>query len=85
MDDTHTDGNGVAGLLSQLLAVDATSIVRRCQGCGGDYAMGAHPAFHGAGVVLRCPNCGDIAVRVVEARGTLTVELRGAYQVAVQA
>ena len=29
MDDVHTDGNAIAGLLSQLLAVDATSIARR--------------------------------------------------------
>ena len=84
MDDLHTDGNGVAGLLSEVFATEATVLVRRCRSCGDARALGEHRAYHGAGVVLRCPGCGDVGVRIagdgdrrfVEVLGTL--ELRTA-------
>ena len=37
---------------------------RRCQSCGAENALGAHRAYHGAGVVLRCPACADVALRI---------------------
>jgi hypothetical protein len=60
----HTDGNGVAGLLSEILAVDPTMIERVCQGCGDQQPLGAHRAYHGAGIVLRCPGCDAVAVQL---------------------
>jgi len=83
MDDQHTDGNAIAGLLSQLLAVDGTSVVRRCQSCGEDRPIADHRAYHGAGVVLRCPSCDDVALVVGLEGATVTVELRGAFQVSL--
>ena len=82
MTDVHTDGNGVAGLLGEILAVEATSMQRRCQSCGAESPLAAHRAYHGAGVVLRCPACADVALRigvtddvlVFEVRGTLTAQ-----------
>jgi predicted RNA-binding Zn-ribbon protein involved in translation (DUF1610 family) len=64
MSDLHTDGNGVAGLLSEFLAIETTSVRRLCQSCGDDQPLGEHRAYHGAGVVLRCPSCGAVAVRI---------------------
>ena len=84
MDDVHTDGNAVAGLLSQLLAVDATSIARRCQSCGDERPIADHRAYHGAGIVLRCPSCSDVALIVGIAAADVTVELRGTFHVAVR-
>jgi Family of unknown function (DUF6510) len=83
-DDLVLDGNGMAGLLEEAMAADPTTLLRQCQGCGGEYALGAHRAFRGAGVVLRCPGCGVAAVivgvqeqrLVVEVRGTLAVSRR---------
>ena len=34
---------------------------RRCHSCGAENALGAHRAYQGAGVVLRCPACADVA------------------------
>jgi len=82
MSDLHTDGNGVAGLLREILAVDATSMLRICQSCGDEQPVGAHRAYHGAGVVLRCPSCGDVAVRIGVHGERLTVEWRGTYRIA---
>ncbi|HEX8101517.1 MAG TPA: DUF6510 family protein [Solirubrobacteraceae bacterium] len=82
-DDQHTDGNAMAGMLSALITFDPTTVMRRCQSCGSDRVIADHRAYHGAGMVLRCPSCDDIAMVVAEAAGGVTVELRGAYRVAV--
>ena len=81
MTEVHTDGNGVAGLLSEVLAVEVTRVRRRCQSCGAETALGAHRAYEGAGVVLRCPACADVAVRIGVRDDELVVEWRGTYAV----
>ena len=81
MDDLHTDGNGVAGLLAEVFVTEATVLVRRCRSCGDARALGEHRAYHGAGVVLRCPSCGAVALRVAVADEALTVEWRGTFRV----
>jgi len=79
MTEVHTDGNGVAGLLSEVLAVEVTTMQRRCQSCGAENALGAHRAYHGAGIVLRCPACADVAVRLGVRDDALVFEWRGTY------
>lgn len=78
-DDQHTDGNGVAGLLAQVLAVETTTMTRSCQSCGDTNPMGAHRAYHGAAAVLRCPSCADVAVRITETDDRVVVEWRGTF------
>jgi predicted RNA-binding Zn-ribbon protein involved in translation (DUF1610 family) len=80
MTELHTDGNGLAGLLAEFLAVDPTTTRRRCQSCGNEHPLAAHRAYRGAGVVLRCPGCGDVAVLIGECEGELVIEWRGAYR-----
>jgi predicted RNA-binding Zn-ribbon protein involved in translation (DUF1610 family) len=80
MDEAHVDGNGAAGLLAEILAVDVTSVARTCQSCGDRRPVGAHRAYHGAGVVLRCPSCGDVAVRIGVQDERLVVEWRGRFE-----
>jgi Zn finger protein HypA/HybF involved in hydrogenase expression len=79
MTDVHTDGNGVAGLLSEVLAVEVTAVQRRCQSCGAENPLGAHRAYEGAGVVLRCPACTDVAVRIGVRDDRLVMEWRGTF------
>jgi hypothetical protein len=38
-----------------------------------------HLLFHGAGQVLRCPACGDVAAVVSERAGGYAVSLRGTW------
>jgi Family of unknown function (DUF6510) len=80
MTEVHTDGNGVAGLLGEILAVEATSVQRLCQACGDDRPLGAHRAYHGAGVVLRCPSCAAVAVRIGIFGERRVVEWRGTFR-----
>ena len=59
------DGNALAGVLVEALGTELTESPRGCQSCGAVNPVGAHRLYTGAGWVLRCPNCGDVALRVV--------------------
>ena len=43
--------------------------------------LGAHRAYHGAGTVLRCPACEDVAVRIGVRENELVLEWRGTFSV----
>ena len=82
---TWLDGNAIAGLLVELFGTEMTSVDRACASCGEHRAVGAHRLYRSAGLVLRCPACGDIAMRitlgeerhVVTMQGSWTLEPRG--------
>ena len=77
-DDRTLDGNAVAGMLEQLFGADMTAAESQCAGCGRKGEVGTLLAYTNApGVVLRCPACSTVLLRMVETpRGTL-VEARG--------
>jgi uncharacterized protein (DUF983 family) len=77
--DMHTDGNEIAGLLQDVFVPEFTTMERTCQSCGDLNPIGAHRAYHGAGIVLRCPHCGDIALRLAVLPEQYVFELRGAW------
>jgi hypothetical protein len=81
MDDQHIDGNGIAGLLSEIAGADLTAVLRTCQSCGDRRAVGEHLAYPSAGVVLRCSNCSDVAVVVGMQDTRLVVEWHGIYEI----
>jgi hypothetical protein len=81
MTDLHTDGNDVAGTLGELLAADPTTTRRRCHSCGAERPLAEHRAYRGAGIVLRCPGCDDVAVVIGECDGELVVQWRGTLRV----
>src|SRR3954453_11929041 len=80
--EMHTDGNGMAGLLQQIFVPEITAARRVCDGCGDEYAIGAHLAYAGAGAVLRCPGCGAVAASITELPGEYVVGLHGAWRIA---
>jgi NAD(P)-dependent dehydrogenase (short-subunit alcohol dehydrogenase family) len=71
MTELYTDGNELGGLLADFLAADPTTLRRRCQSCHNEHPLASHRAYHGAGVVLRCPACGDVALVIGECEGEL--------------
>jgi hypothetical protein len=73
------DGNGVAGLLTEVFGAELTAVVRTCGSCGTAAAVGAHRAYLGAGVVLRCPGCSDLAILIVQLPDRDVVQVRGAW------
>jgi hypothetical protein len=77
------DGNALAGLLQEAFGTDVTTAPRGCQSCGQVHAIGAHRLYRGAGPVLRCPNCGDIALRVAMLPDRYVLQLVGAWRLEI--
>ena len=84
MDALTLDGNAVAGLLQQLFAVEMTTAVGTCAGCGASDAVGAVRVYHGAGAVLRCPHCNAVLLKIVTDDARVWVDLRGLRTLEVQ-
>ncbi|MDP9345968.1 MAG: DUF6510 family protein [Actinomycetota bacterium] len=80
MDDLHTDANAIAALLEQVLGPGATAMDRRCQSCREVGPLAAHRLYRGAGLVARCPHCGDLAMRIGLLGERVTVEWHGVYE-----
>src|SRR3954451_5181475 len=76
------DGNAIAGLLADLFGgAEVTAAARGCGSCGQRHAVGEHRLYRGAGFVLRCPGCGDVALTIVDGDGFREVRLAGACAV----
>jgi hypothetical protein len=79
VEDLHTDGNHLAGVLAQLFGADVSDAQRRCESCRELRLIGEHPLYESAGYVLRCPACGDLAAAIVTREGGYAVTLRGTW------
>ncbi len=66
MDRLMLDGNAVAGLLQEVFAVEMTTAIGTCNGCGEAKPVGAAHVYRGAGVVMRCPHCDNVLVTIVK-------------------
>jgi Zn finger protein HypA/HybF involved in hydrogenase expression len=66
MDELMLDGNAVAGDLQEVFAVEMTTAVGTCRGCGASNALGAVHVFRSAGIVLRCPHCANALITIVK-------------------
>ena len=77
MSDLMLDGNAVAGLLQEVFAVEMTTAVGVCGGCGASEAVGRVHVFRGAGVVLRCPHCDNALVKIVREDARLWISFPG--------
>jgi predicted RNA-binding Zn-ribbon protein involved in translation (DUF1610 family) len=79
------DGNAIAGLLGEAFDAEMTTVPRRCQSCHTISAVGAHRVYYGAGVVLRCPVCGDLAMRIATLPDRHVVRLQGEWTLQLRA
>jgi hypothetical protein len=71
------DGNAIAGMLGEMFGgAEMTSAQRGCGSCGQRHPIGEHRLYRGAGWVLRCPGCDDVALVVVEVEGDARRELQ---------
>jgi len=77
MDELMLDGNAVAGLLQEVFAVEMTTAIGTCAGCGAAEPMGALHVFRGAGVVLRCPHCHAALAKIVRSETRVWVGMPG--------
>ena len=72
------DGNAAAGQLQAMFGFEMTANAAECAGCGHTAEMGALLAFtHAPGLVLRCPACEGVMLRVVETPAATYLDARG--------
>jgi uncharacterized Zn finger protein len=77
MDAFTLDGNAVAGLLHEVFGTEMTEATGTCGTCGKSAQIGAVRVFRSAGVVLRCPHCGNVLAKIVERQTQTCVDLSG--------
>lgn len=76
------DGNAVAGLLDELFGRDVTASPCQCAHCGEVGPVATLLAFTQApGVVLRCPGCEQVVLRMVQKHDVIYLDARGASYV----
>ncbi len=77
-------GNAAAGALESLFAFDATMAIVRCGGCSVSGPL-AELRFFGSpqAMVLRCPRCNAVNLRLLENGSTINLDLTGAARIEV--
>jgi DNA-directed RNA polymerase subunit RPC12/RpoP len=79
------DGNAAGGPLADLFAVEMTSATVVCDGCGRQSALATLMLYGGAGLVLRCPDCDTMILRMMRSGSTVSLDMRGCTRLSVQA
>ena len=77
------DGNGIAGLLAEVFDTDMTTVDRGCGTWAAHPVLVGNRAYRGAGTVLRCPVCGDLAARISALPDRHVVRLAGTWLIEV--
>jgi len=72
------DGNALAGELQMIFGSEMTGNDAECGSCGQVHAMGALLAFTGGpGIILRCPSCTAVMLRIAHTPRGVFVDARG--------
>ena len=78
MDTTPLDGNATAGALGELFTFDVTMAVTTCAHCHDTRPIAELRAYVQApGIVLCCPSCGGVQLRLVRSTDRAWLDLRG--------
>ena len=77
--DLTVDANAIAGLLAAVFGREVTEMEERCVHCGTVSVVGTLRVYmRGPGIVVRCPACAEVVLRIVETPGGVRVDLSGA-------
>ena len=72
------DGNAVASLLYEILGREMTASPTECAHCGREGEMATLLVFaHAPGIVLRCPACEQVMLRIVRTPDAIYLDARG--------
>lgn len=77
--DLTVDGSGVGGLLLEVFGAEMTGAPGECAHCHTVSVVGTMRAYmRGPGVVIRCPACAEVIVRIVRTPTRTLVDTSGA-------
>ena len=77
MSNLVLDGNAAAGILHAVYGAEMATAVGTCDGCGTAGAVGAVRLYRAAGLVLRCPHCDAVLMKIVTAGERVWIDSRG--------
>jgi len=76
--DLVLDGSSVGGVLAALLGADVTGMPGQCASCHMVHIVGTMRVYmRGPGIVVRCPSCTEVVLRVAETPSGTMLDLRG--------
>jgi hypothetical protein len=79
------DGNAAAGVMSEIFAAEMTASPTECASCGRQGEIGTLMAFtQSPGIVLRCPACEQVMIRIVKTPSATYLDARGAVYLRVR-
>jgi Family of unknown function (DUF6510) len=72
------DGNAAAGMLAEIFVMEMTSAQVTCAQCRRTGPLGSLLMYGGqVGMVLRCPTCDSVQLRIAHVRGQYWMDMRG--------
>lgn len=72
------DGNAVGGVFAEMFGIEITAMPTRCATCDTPNDIGALRLFDQApGMIMRCPACGNVMMRVVKTPDAYYIDARG--------
>jgi hypothetical protein len=76
--DLVVDGNAIGGMLASAFGLDMTSVPGECANCHTVSVVGTLRVYmRGPGIVLRCPACQEIVMRIARTPRGIRVDARG--------
>jgi hypothetical protein len=85
-EEMRLDGTAAAGALRDVFAVDMTLALATCAGCGNVGPMGELLEYgHAMGIVLRCPACENVVIRIARGSSRLHVDVSGIAMLVIPA
>ena len=78
MSEARLDGNAIGGVLHTVFGAEMTAAVGVCGTCGAAGAVAElHVYVRAPGVVVRCPKCESVLMRVVESPDRTWIDFSG--------
>jgi hypothetical protein len=75
---SYVDGNAIIGALSLALGADTSAAGVVCGACGHDHPVAeAHVYLRCPGMVIRCPNCTNAEIILVEIEHRFQLTITG--------
>lgn len=79
------DGNAVAGLLQSIFGGEMTMSELMCVNCGRESRVGEIMVFNQSpGIVMRCPTCQAVMLRVVKTPTATLLDARGVMYLRIE-
>ena len=83
--DLVVDGSAVGGMLADLFGADVTGMPGQCASCHTVSLIASMRVYmRGPGIVVRCPACTEVVLRVARTPSGTMIDMRGAAYVRVR-